>query len=498
MAGETDDLRARHAAIMAASEKQSRRTSASRLALLAIVASLGGGAIVWGISELTGGEDVDTGIPVSRTTDFPEDRPAEQALELPPEPPAVFTPSLNIPQTDSATLARLADLEAELEAARLRTEELEAVTERERELQSQILNERNSFEREVAALRSSAENDQERARETEAQLRDQLRQITQNFERQRREAEIALRQEELRVAEEQRNRESDFQEELRSLRQQFERDLADARAVDPLEQERLQLEQERLVREQQQRELLAAERERRRALEQQRVESGLVAIANAGQEGSGDIDRALSAAERFVNRGIKEVPVSQAQRISIPAATVPQGTVVQASLETAIDSSLPGAIRAVVSEDVHSLDGSAILIPAGSKLFGDYDAGIELGQRRILIAWTRILTPSNRSILIASYGADALGRSGTDGVVDTRFWTRFGNAAAISVIAGGADAVADQAAGDTAGNATADVADDFSRGSSSAINEALSIGPRIYVRQGESISVIIDRDLEIL
>ena len=116
------------------------------------------------------------------------------------------------------------------------------------------------------------------------------------------------------------------------------------------------------------------------------------------------------------------------------SSTVIQGTVIQAAMETAIDSSLPGAIRAVVSEDVHSFDGTRVLIPRGSKLIGRYNSQVEPTQRRLMIAWDRIITPDSQSVTISAYGADELGRSGTTGHIDRRLGTRFGSAALVSII----------------------------------------------------------------
>ena len=46
-------------------------------------------------------------------------------------------------------------------------------------------------------------------------------------------------------------------------------------------------------------------------------------------------------------------------RIDAPVA---QGTMIKGVLETAIQSDLPGQVRAVVSEDVWSFDGRRVLI----------------------------------------------------------------------------------------------------------------------------------------
>ena len=124
-----------------------------------------------------------------------------------------------------------------------------------------------------------------------------------------------------------------------------------------------------------------------------------------------------------------------------PERTLSQGSVIQAALQTAINSDLPGSVVAVVSEPVPAFSGDQILIPRGSRLFGQYRSGTELNQKRILILWTRVLTPDGTSIEIASVGGDQLGRSGLTGIVDTKFAERFGGAALISLI-GAAPAVA--------------------------------------------------------
>jgi type IV secretion system protein VirB10 len=58
-------------------------------------------------------------------------------------------------------------------------------------------------------------------------------------------------------------------------------------------------------------------------------------------------------------------------RLAEPANTVAQGTLIPAVLETAIDSDVPGYVRAVVSQDVRSFDGSRVLLPRSSRLLGE-------------------------------------------------------------------------------------------------------------------------------
>ncbi|MGH8337681.1 MAG: TrbI/VirB10 family protein, partial [Gammaproteobacteria bacterium] len=74
-----------------------------------------------------------------------------------------------------------------------------------------------------------------------------------------------------------------------------------------------------------------------------------------------------------------------ATRLANPATTVPKGAVIQAVLETALDSNRPGFARAIVSRDVRGFDGSRILIPRGSRLVGEYKADLAQGQNRAFV-----------------------------------------------------------------------------------------------------------------
>ncbi|MEY8833633.1 TrbI/VirB10 family protein [Phaeobacter italicus] len=249
-------------------------------------------------------------------------------------------------------------------------------------------------------------------------------------------------------------------------------------------------------------ELRMQELERRRQAEleelQARIASPIIAFGGTG--GSNETaaqQRRLEGDTDFVRNGAEPAEVTQAQLIVNPSNTVVQGTMIQAVLETAIDSSLAGQVRAMVSEDVHAYDGSQILIPRGARLIGRYQSGLDIAQRRVTIAWDRIILPSNQTVEISAFGGDELGRSGTTGFVDSRFGTRFGSAALISLI-GALPAVAAQ---NTEDEITSDVlegiGEDLQDSAQSVIGEYLSVSPVIYVDQGARVTVMVDRDLEI-
>ena len=270
----------------------------------------------------------------------------------------------------------------------------------------------------------------------------------------------------------------------------------------PTDEELRAREEERLRREEEARRLAELQRraEEERAFQERRISSPVIAFGGTGGADAGETElteRRFGEVTDFVLNGALPSAIKQAEVIANPSNTVIQGTMIQAVMETALDSSLPGQTRAIISEDVFSYDGSRLLIPRGSRLIGRYRSGIEVAQKRVTIAWDRIVLPNNQTVQISSFGGDALGRSGVTGFVDTRFDERFGSAALISIISAAPSVAAAQVEDETTADVLEDVGDDLADATDSVIGEYLSIGPVIYVDQGARVTVMVDRDLEI-
>lgn len=201
--------------------------------------------------------------------------------------------------------------------------------------------------------------------------------------------------------------------------------------------------------------------------------------------------------EAWLRRAAQPLQIDGAARMEMPQRTLSQGSVIQAALQTAINSDLPGSVIAVVSEPVLAFTGDQILIPRGARLFGQYRSGIEVSQKRILILWTRILTPDGTSMEIASVGGDPLGRSGMTGLVDTKFDERFGGAALISIIGAAPAVAATTSKNEPTSEVMVNVGDDLADATGAVISDQLSIAPTIYVDQGASVTVLVDRDIVI-
>lgn len=209
----------------------------------------------------------------------------------------------------------------------------------------------------------------------------------------------------------------------------------------------------------------------------------------------------LAAASGLADRSAK------ARRIERIDALIAEGTMIPGILETAIVSDLPGQVRAIVSQDVHSFDGRRVLIPTGTRLIGEYQSEITRGQKRIFVIWTRLIRDDGVTVRLNSIGADSLGRSGLTGRVDNKYRERFGSAILLSIVGAGASYLTGYGSGQAFGSASDDaedaealaretIAQTFSDMANQALSENLRIPPTISVPQGERIFVYVRQDLD--
>ncbi|QKX02379.1 TrbI/VirB10 family protein [Wolbachia endosymbiont of Dirofilaria (Dirofilaria) immitis] len=112
--------------------------------------------------------------------------------------------------------------------------------------------------------------------------------------------------------------------------------------------------------------------------------------------------------------------LNTATKIGKLGFVIAQGKIIDAVLETAIDSDLQGVLRAIVSGNVYAEAGDTVLIPKGSRLIGSYSFDSDITRARININWNRIILPHGIDITISSLGTDKLGRAGITGMIDNK------------------------------------------------------------------------------
>lgn len=205
----------------------------------------------------------------------------------------------------------------------------------------------------------------------------------------------------------------------------------------------------------------------------------------------------LSFADQISNSKITIVKAKQQTQTNYK---IFQGKVIPAILETAINSDLPGMVRALVNEDVYGETGNIVLLPKGTRLIGQYNSQIATGQTRVFIIWSRAITPNNIDIAIGSPNTNALGEAGMEGTVDTHFWKVFGTSMLLSVIGAAASEVGTRNSNSEIGvygnpYQTA-VTQGILNSSNSVLQNNVNIQPTIHVDQGSIIKVFVARDLD--
>ena len=230
-------------------------------------------------------------------------------------------------------------------------------------------------------------------------------------------------------------------------------------------------------------------------------------VAPAASPAAGSASAASAGQEHKVaflegptgDRAASDAKVESADRLQAPSSpyVVQAGTVIPAALLTGIRSDLPGEITAQVSEDVFdSPTGRYRLIPQGARLVGQYDSQVTFGQSRVLLAWTRLILPDGRSIVLERLpGADPAGNAGLQDGVDNH-WGQLFKAAALSSILGVGTQIG---VGDNENGLVQALrqgpADTLNQVGQQVIGRSLNIQPTLTIRPGFEIRVLVNRDL---
>ncbi len=201
--------------------------------------------------------------------------------------------------------------------------------------------------------------------------------------------------------------------------------------------------------------------------------------------------------QAFLSRANDQRTVST-ERLTGPASPsiLQAGSVIPAALITGIRSDLPGLVTAQVTQNVYdSPTGRILLIPQGSRLIGDYDADIAFGQRRILLAWNRLILPDGRSVILERQPASD--PSGYAGLQDrtNHHWGGVLKAALVSTLLG----VGSELGSGDDGNLTRAIRrgtqDSFNRAGEQIVSRELDVRPTLTIRPGFAVRVLVTRDL---
>ncbi len=224
--------------------------------------------------------------------------------------------------------------------------------------------------------------------------------------------------------------------------------------------------------------------------------SGAAAMSSAAAMGTtaamgGPVETAATGELATLLRPTTTAAV-RAQVLPTRRLLLPKGAFIDCTLETAVDSTLPGMTTCVLATDSFGADGQVVLLERGTKLVGETRGQVQQGAARLFVLWTEARTPTGVVVPLDSPGTDELGRAGMSGKANRHFWDRFGAALLVSVIDGAVQAAAQNSRGGTVVVS--------SQGSQGVMTEVLkntiNIAPTITKPQGDRIQVLVARDVD--
>ena len=185
---------------------------------------------------------------------------------------------------------------------------------------------------------------------------------------------------------------------------------------------------------------------------------------------------------------------AKAQVLPTQQFLLPKGAFIDCTLETAIDSTLPGMTTCVTATDTFGVDGKVVLLERGSKLVGETRGEVQNGAARVFVLWTEARTPTGVLVPLDSPGTDELGRSGLPGEVNRHFWDRFGAALLISVVDGAMQAAVQSSS--RGGGAIIYNPSTSQDAITDVLKGTVNIAPTVTKHQGDRIQILVARDLD--
>ncbi len=174
------------------------------------------------------------------------------------------------------------------------------------------------------------------------------------------------------------------------------------------------------------------------------------------------------------------------------------GTVIPVATITAIDSGLPGIVRAQVTAPVRdSATGTRVLVPPGAMLVGTWADNADVHAERLHVYWRKLQMPNGESFeMDDTPSADLAGIAGVSGERRTRFWRTLGSAFAVSLVTNLAtrekadDNPVENALRRAAGSTAQTVTERL-------LERGLDAAPVFRIAAGTRLNVVLEQDLRL-
>lgn len=135
--------------------------------------------------------------------------------------------------------------------------------------------------------------------------------------------------------------------------------------------------------------------------------------------------------------GSVELAAAKAGFMAHPDFMILAGTHIPCLPVETYNSAMGGFVQCRVPEWVRGDTLRRGLLPPGTRVLGQIRGGMQQGQPRLGVLYSRIVTSGDRfNVRLSGLGSDAQGRSGLDADIETFFWETTGAVALYSLIQG--------------------------------------------------------------
>lgn len=199
------------------------------------------------------------------------------------------------------------------------------------------------------------------------------------------------------------------------------------------------------------------------------------------QGGASDPNNQSSKKQFAQSKGDPDWYLAKTRDYGLTNFEVKTGAVIPGVLLTGMNSDLPGQVIGQIRQNVYdTATGQHLLLPQGTKIYGNYDSEVSFGQSRGLVVWQRLIFPDATTIDIgAMQGSDISGYAGFKDKVNNHYGRIFGSILLLSVFNALPELVAD---------------DNDGGGSSSAANSDSSSTDSFEVVEIEREQIVVNDD----
>jgi len=190
-----------------------------------------------------------------------------------------------------------------------------------------------------------------------------------------------------------------------------------------------------------------------------------------------------------------------------PRWLIEQGRVLPCTQQTKINSTLPGAVTAIIPEEIRGETGDVVLFDKGARVFGTIQHTLMNGADRLAVLWQNVTTPvlyddrgmpHQYRIAVNSPAASELGETGLDGDLNRHLLQKIGGILGFSLAQGAIQAGIQEATKSNNGTTLNlnSVQSGTDQATSTLLNSWVNIPDVLTRDQGLACSIYVIRDLD--